>query len=304
MYTDDSAPDAPVAANAVTETISRNITFSPISDALGAVVDGVDLAALNDDTFEVIRQGWHQHLVLLFRDQTLSDDDLAQFSCRFGDLDLAPPQENGRRSADGHPEVMVISNVVENGVAIGNLGAGESKWHTDMNYMTEPPTGSVLYGLKVPESGGDTGFLNMYAALETLPDDLRAEIQGKEIKHDASTTSAGQLRAGAAEVTNVMSSPGAVHPIIRTHPETGRQALYLGRRGNAYVVGLSVEASETLLDRLWEHVTQDVFTWHHRWQPGDVLVWDNRCTMHRRDGFDPKSRRVLHRTQIKGTRPV
>ena len=277
----------------------------PVSDAVGAEILDVDLAAVDDALFEKIHDAWMDNCVLLFRGQeNMSDDALVAFSRRIGTLDQAPPNENGKRFVSGFPEILVISNVVENGVALGSLGAGEAVWHSDMNYIEEPPTASVLWGIEVPETGGNTGFLNMYKALEELPADLRARIEGKFIKHDNSTNSAGLLREGAEQVTDVTTSPGAIHPIIRTHPVTGRQALYLGRRRYAYVDGMSLEESEELLDALWAHTEQEKFYWHHQWQVGDVLMWDNRCAMHRRDPFDSSVRRVMHRTQIKGTKPV
>jgi taurine dioxygenase len=155
----------------------------------------------------------------------------------------------------------------------------------------------------VPDAGGETGFSNMYLALETLPADLRARIQGLQIKHDATHNSGGFLRKGFDRPTDVSRSPGPSHPAIRTHPETGCDALFLGRRPYSYAHGLSVEDSEALLDRLWAHASRPELAWYHRWSAGDVVIWDNRCTMHRRNAFDNAARRVMHRTQIKGTRP-
>src|SRR6185436_11893761 len=127
---------------------------------------------------------WLDHAVVLFRDQSLDDNDLIAFSRRFGDLDFAPIQENGRRFVDGHPEIYVVSNVIENGEAIGSLGAGEAVWHTDMSYLEDPPKASMLYALEVPPSGGNTGFTNMYRACESLPEALRRRIAGRRVKHD------------------------------------------------------------------------------------------------------------------------
>ena len=280
---------------------AATIEVVPISDALGAEIRGVDLASVDAETLKVIHDAWLEHSVLLFRDQTLSDDELADFSRNFGELDLAPPMETTQGTA--HPEILVISNVKENGKAIGTLGDGEAIWHSDMNYMEAPPTGSLLYSLEVPPAGGDTGFFKMYKTLETLPADLRRRIDGLSIKHDSSTNSGGYLRQGSKPVTDVRDCPGAVHPMVCTHPESGRKALFIGRRRYAYVMGLPVEESEKLLDEVWAHATRKEHTWHHRWRVGDVLMWDNRCTIHRRDAFDPASRRVMHRTQIKGTKP-
>ncbi|MCG8542917.1 MAG: TauD/TfdA family dioxygenase [Alphaproteobacteria bacterium] len=279
------------------------IEVTPVSAAIGAEVHGVDLAAVDDATFAAIHDAWLEHLVLLFRGQTLTDADLVAFSKRIGALDIAPPNENGQGGVEGHPEVLILSNVIENGQPIGALGNAEAVWHSDMNYIDKPPTASVLYSLEIPETGGDTGFCNMYRALDDMPADLRQRLDGLSIKHDSSTNSGGFLRKGAAPVTDVAKCPGAVHPIIRTHPETGRPALYLGRRRHAYVMGLPVDESEALLDEIWAHATQQALTWHHQWRAGDVLMWDNRCAMHRRDDFDPAARRIMHRTQIKGDKP-
>lgn len=283
---------------------SERIEVIPNSDALGAELRGVDLSRLDDATFREIHRAWLDHLVILIRDQRIGDADLIAFSRRFGELDFAPPDENDKPYLKGLPEIFVISNVVENGRQIGALGDGEAIWHTDMNYIDCPPMASVLYSLEVPPSGGDTGFCNMYAAYEELPTALRRRIEGLSIKHDNSTNSAGYLRLGSAPVTDVTTCPGAIHPIVRTHPETGRKVLYLGRRRNAYIMGLPLDESEALLDEIWSHATQDRYAWHHKWRVGDLLMWDNRCVMHRRDAFDPKARRVMHRAQIKGDWPT
>ncbi len=278
------------------------IEVIPVSDALGAEIRGVDLANVDAAALATIREAWLKHIVLLFRDQDLTDDQLADFSRHFGALDLAPPMETSQGPT--HPEILVISNVKVEGKAIGTLGDGEAIWHSDMNYMEEPPTGSLLYSLEIPPAGGDTGFSNMYTALETLPADLRRRIEGLSIKHDSSTNSGGYLRQGSKPVTDVRDCPGAVHPMVVTHPETGRKALFVGRRRYAYIMGLPLEESEKLLDEVWAHATKPEFAWHHQWRVGDVLMWDNRCAMHRRDAFDPAARRVMHRTQIKGSKPV
>jgi len=151
------------------------------------------------------------------------------------------------------------------------------------------------------ERAGRTGFDNMYLAWDTLPTNLRARVEELSLKHDATIDAAGYVRKRFAEAPgDVRESPGASHPLVCTHPETGRNCLYLGRRAKAWLVGLPVEESEALLDRLWAHATQPHFAWHHDWRAGDVVMWDNRCVMHRRDAFDPGSRRIMHRTQIKG----
>lgn len=272
----------------------------PNAAALGAEIAGVDLRAIDDATFAAIHRAWVDHLVLLFRGQTLSDDDLIGFSRRFGELDWAPVQETGRRFVEGKPEIYVVSNVIENGEPIGSLGAGEAVWHTDMSYIPDPPKASMLYALEVPPSGGDTGFVNMYAGYEALPPALKQRIEGLSLKHDGTYNSGGYVRQGVSAIDDPVNSPGALHPLVCTHPESGRRVLYLGRRRNGYILGLPLAESEKLLDEIWHYATRDEFTWYNQWRVGDLVLWDNRCTMHRRDPFDSETRRIMHRTQIKG----
>ncbi len=290
-----------MAVNLERDVSPPRIAVTPTGGGLGAAISGVDLRALDDPTFVAIRRAFIDHSVLLFRGQRLSDDDLIAFSRRFGELDWAPIQENGRRFVEGRPEIYVVSNVIENGVAIGSLGAGEAVWHTDMSYLDDPPMASMLYAIEIPPEGGDTGFCNMYSAYEALPAALKQRIAGLLIKHDGTYNSGGYLRAGVTATDDPRTSPGAIHPLVCTHPESGRRCLYLGRRRNAYLVGLSLEESEGLLDQLWAVATRDEFTWYNQWRVGDLVLWDNRCTMHRRDPFDAVARRIMHRTQIKGT---
>jgi taurine dioxygenase len=286
---------------ALTVEPAARLAVTPTGGGTGAEVAAVDLRGIGAGDFTAIRRAFLDHAVLLFRSQRLSDDDLIAFSRRFGNLDWAPVQENGRRYVEGKPEIYVVSNVVENGVAIGSLGAGEAQWHTDMSYLADPPMASILYAIEVPSTGGNTGFCNMYAAYEALPEGLRRRIAGLRIKHDGTYNSGGYLREGVTATDDPRTSPGAVHPLVCTHPESRRPCIYLGRRRNAYILDLPLAQSEALLDELWARATRPENTWQHAWRPGDLVLWDNRCTMHRRDPFDASSRRVMHRTQIKGT---
>jgi taurine dioxygenase len=278
------------------------LCIRPTGAALGAEVQGIDLRALDEDTFADIHRAWLDHQVLLFRDQSLTDGDLVAFSRHFGNLDEAPVQESGRRFVEGHPEIYVISNVVQDDVPIGSLGSGEAVWHTDMSYLPEPPKASVLYALEVPARGGDTSFCSMYAAWDELPDALRRRVERLRVKHDGTYNSGGYVRQGVVPTDDPRTSPGTLHPLVYVHPETGRQALYLGRRRHAYIDGLPLDDSNALLDEIWSQATRESLTWRHQWRVGDLVLWDNRCTMHRRDAFDPGARRVMHRTQIKGDR--
>ena len=275
--------------------MNETVAVTPLSSALGAQIHGIDAAAIDDAGFERVRAAWLEHLVLLFRNQRLDDRALVDFTSRFGELEEAP-LFGGRRYVEEHPEVMIISNVAVDGREIGSLGNAEAFWHTDLNFVEEPPAASCLFAHEVPPTGGDTGFANMYAAFEALPQDVAARIAGRRIRHDARFNSAGYLRE--------VRVPDTLHPIVRRHPETLRNALYLGRRAHARIEDMAVDESDALLDTLWAHASSDAFTWHHQWRAGDLLIWDNRCTLHRRDSFDASQRRVMHRTQTRGSRPV
>ncbi len=285
--------------------IATTVEVLPSGAALGADIRGVDLRAVDDAAFAVIHRAWLDHKVLRFRGQDgLDDDALADFSRRFGELDAAPVTRSGQPFQPSRPEVTVISNIVVDGTPIGGLGAGEAEWHSDMSYNALPPDGSLLHGIEVPEGHGDTWFADMEAACDALPPALRERLAGLSCKHDATRNSAGFLRAGFREDYAPEERPGAVHPMLRTHPETGRRALFLGRRRNAHIMGLPPGESDRLLDELWAFCTRPQFVWVQRWKQGDAVLWDNRSVIHRRDPFDPALRRLMHRTQIKGSRPV
>ena len=282
------------------------LAVTPLTPVVGAEISNVDLRALTDADFAPIEQAWNRHSVLLFRGQELSDDDLLAFSRRFGDLDPPPNQEHGRQSPPGYPDVYVVSNVLDDkGAPIGALGSGEAVWHTDMSYADVPPDASMLYALEIPPSGGNTYFLGMQAAWAALPAPLKARLEGRRIKHDGTYNSGGFLRKGVTPSDDPHRAPGAWHPAAISHPVTGVPALYLGRRRNSYVEGLSPAESAALLDEIWAAATRPEFCYAHCWRVGDLVLWDNRSTMHRRDPFDNATRRVMHRTQIKGSaRPV
>jgi len=275
--------------------------------ALGAEVVDVELAEpLPPATFAAIEAAWRERLVVVFRGQKLSDPQLIAFSRNFGELDPPGPNPYGESFNKQHPEINIISNVIEQGRPIGSLGDGEAVWHADMTYVEVPPKAAVLHALEVPppQAGGNTYFANMFAAYEAMPVELEQAAAGKTAVHDASRNSAGELRKGYQPVTDVRETVGAHHPLIRTEPKSGRKALFLGRRPNAYVLGLELAESEALLDALWRHATQPRFAMCHRWRLGDVLMWNNLAVLHRRDPFDPTTRRVMHRSQIRGNERV
>jgi len=266
----------------------------------GAEIRGIELAGASRAEIDVIKDAWYRHDVLLFRKQRLTDEDLLTFSRHFGALDSPPNQGAGRKSPPNYPQIYVVSNVLDgNGEPIGALGDGEAAWHTDMSYVAQPPDASMLYSLEIPAEGGDTWFSSMKAALARMPQRLIARIREFDIKHDGTYDSAGYVRKGLKPSNDPRTSAGTPHPIVIEHPVSGELALYLGRRRNACVVGLELAESERLLDELWPYVETALY--RHRWAVGDLVLWDNRTTMHRRDAFDPAARRIMHRTQIKGS---
>jgi alpha-ketoglutarate-dependent taurine dioxygenase len=283
--------------NAVAATLSLEVVPS---GTVGAELRGVDLARAGRAEIDAVKQAWYRHDVLVFRGQKLSDDDLLAFSRHFGELDPPPNQGAGRKSPPGYPDIYVVSNVRDaSGEPIGALGDGEALWHTDMSYAPRPPDASMLYALEIPPAGGDTWFCSMKAALAKLPRELLERVKRLDVKHDGTYDSGGNLRKGLAASDDPRNSVGTPHPVVIEHPVTGEAVLYLGRRRNAYLMGLGLAESERLLDQVWACV--DAAVYKHKWAVGDLVLWDNRSTMHRRDPFDPASRRVMHRTQIKGS---
>ena len=277
------------------------MNITPLDAALGAEINDIDLSqSLSDSDFETIYSTWLEHSVLVFRNQQLTEQSLVDFSRRIGSLEM-PPAGETRIAGDGGaemPEVWTISNVRVNGESIGALGNLEADWHSDMSYREDPPAASILYAREIPSVGANTSFASMYAALEAMPEELRRKIEPLHVRHDSAYTSVGTLRADADEVSDITEVEGATHPTILPHPETGRNALFMGRRLNASFIELDPVESESLLDSVWAHCANPGFVYEHIWQASDLIMWDNRCTLHRRDAFDDSERRVMWRTQI------
>ena len=273
----------------------------PLANAFVAELIDVDAGGVTDAAFVDIRAAWLRYPILRLRGQSLDDDALKDFSRRFGPLEYAPRGlvSETERARLPNPYVATISNIVVDGVPIGGLASAEAAWHTDMSYIERPPTASILYALETPQEGGDTHFCNMTAALRALPPGLAARVRRAQVKHDAAHDSIGKLRPGHRHAEDPRAAPGAVHPMVRRHPENGSEALFLGRRQDAYVVGLPLAESEALLDEIWRHVALPDAVWTQQWLPGDLIIWDNRSVMHRRAAFDPSSRRLMHRTQVR-----
>jgi taurine dioxygenase len=287
--------------------MTADIEVEPTGRALGADVQGVDFNDLDEATLGRIRAALGQHLVLRFRGTDLSDAAYVGLARRLGEV--VPPEAHTRTAemtAPEFPEMSVISNIVEGGIAKGEAGDGELRWHTDHGFMERPAAYTMLLAREVPEQGGDTSFVNMCRAHDELPDELRARVAGLKVKHQGSHGSTGKPRPGYADIgtTDPRELPGAIHPIVRTHAESGRKALYLGRRFGSYIPPLPLEDSEALLDALWAEAARDELTWTQSWQVGDLVIWDNRSTMHRREGFAGHGRRRMHRLMTLGERPM
>ena len=279
----------------------------PSGRALGAEVTGIDLSKdVSGAARDFIVDAYIQHQVLLFRGQALSFADLLRLRELFGPPGLAANQLLGLGRKKYYPdevpdEITIISNIIEaDGTPRGALGDGEAFWHTDSSFTETPISASLLHAIEVTEEGGETAFLNMYKAYEDMPSHLAAKISGKYANHSKVHNSAGVRRPEFANVTDPSKAPGVKHPIVRTHPVTGRKCLYLGRRLNSYIFGLSLDESERLLDEIWAHTCQDRYVWEHKWRVGDLLVWDNRCTMHHRNAFSPDARRLMHKSTTAG----
>ena len=238
--------------------------------------------------------------MLRFRNQALDDHALQQFSARFGPLEEMPLGRMSQQERKKIPNiyVTVLSNIRVNGKPIGGLGNAEASWHSDMTYVDTPPPASVLLGVEIPPSGGDTYFADQAAAHAALPASLIQRVADLSIKHDAAHTSVGSLRHGYEPFDDPRDAPGSVHPIVRIHEETGNETLYLGRREWAYIPGLPLAESEALLDELWSYAALAQNVWQQTWQPNDLIVWDNRRVLHRRDDFDNNARRLMKRCQV------
>ena len=296
--------------------LPENIKIVPTGKALGAEVRGMDLSQPVPEAARAkLRQAWADHLVLLWRDQKLPDDSFLQAAEIFGatkepaarKYEVAGGYKVGGKRVPLNARVSLISNLDEEGNPVlhnGGLGSYEVVWHSDNSYVEQPPAGSMLYAVIIPDNGGgDTYFNNQYLACEELPPELAQAIAGKSQLHDASRNSAGVLRPTVKLPTTPEEVPGPAHPLVRVHPVSGRKALYLGRRRDwpsNYILGMPNEQSERLLDQLWAHATQDKYAWGHKWRVGDLILWDNRCAMHYRTPVDPKQARVLLRTVIQG----
>jgi taurine dioxygenase len=269
----------------------------PLAPRIGVEIEGVDLSQpLDEPTFRAIEDAWHRHCIILFRGQRIDEDAQVRFAERFGSLARVLNKHGG--ASQHHPGVMFISNIRENGQLIGALPDGEMYFHSDQCYVEQPCNAAMLYAIEIPSRGGNTLFANMYEAYDALPDDLKQSLAGKRAvnvyDYDGSPTHRGVAREEA---------PRYAHPIFRTHPATGRKALYVNRLMTESIVGMDRAESDAILARLFDHQENPAWIYEHVWRPGDLLMWDNRCTLHARTDFDASERRLLRRCVVLGEKP-
>lgn len=294
-------PPADVTAATLPRSAASTLEIRPIDGPAGAEVLGLDLSRpLADADFARIRRAHLDHHVLVFRDQRITPEQQIDFSRRFGPLQIHVLHQF---QLSGHPEILVVSNIVENGQPIG-LGDAGHYWHSDLSYKERPSLGSMLHAQELPSEGGDTLFANQHLAWETLPGHLRRAVSGRRAEHwylckyaELQRRSPWRPDLSAAQKAQVKP---VVHPIVRTHPEAGRQALFVSEHFTTRVLGLPDDESAALLDELFAHGTQASLVYRHRWQPHDMVFWDNRSLMHLAAGCPDHQRRRLHRTTIEG----
>ena len=270
----------------------------PLSGVMGAEVLGADLSRPAD--IEAIRSAFLRHLLLVFPDQRIDEAQQVAFSRRFGDLQVHVLDQYRHPR---HPEIYVLSNVGADGRTTGSHpDKGTLVWHSDLSFQKRPALATILYGIEVPQAGGDTLYADMYAAYDALDHETKKLLSSRTAVHDLD---ASRRRAGEPPMTPKQreEAPPVEHPAVRTHPETRRKLLYISRHVSHFA-GMTRDESDDLLEHLMRHATEDRFVFRHKWRPRDVVMWDNRCTMHCATPYDPSAeRRVIHRTGVKGDAP-
>jgi taurine dioxygenase len=269
-----------------------------LDDSFACEVIGLHLwEAPDEETIDELRTLWAHHPVLVFRRQALSENELADFSALFGPLERTVRTD---WASPARPEVTLISNLRDaQAQSIGGLGDGEIQWHSDQSYMLNPATGAMLYALELPPEGGTTSWVNLCAAYAGLPERLKRAIEGKRaifsyIKRLAGYQGADRVISEEAR----RKTPPITHPLVHTHPVTGRKALYLDSTTTTGIDGMDDSSGSALLEEINAFAKRLQFVYRHHWQVGDAVLWDNGLTMHRREPFDPLARRLLKRTTI------
>ena len=277
-----------------------HLAVRKLAPSIGAEISGVDLStAIEDESFAAITQAWHEHSVLLFRHQHLDDMQQVHFAERFGELAHTLKHFEGT----SHPAIMYVTNERKDGKYIGALPDGEMFFHSDMCYLEQPCTAALLHAISIPPEGGNTVFASMYAAYDTLPSDLKSQLVNRLAMNSYEPGYGASNVKARHETSGTDYTRSYAHPIFRTHPVTGRKSLYVNRLMTEYIVDMLREESDALLKRVFDHQEQAQFQYEHHWQVGDLLMWDNRCTLHARRDFDGRHLRKLRRVTVKGEKP-
>ncbi len=282
-----------------------SVGLRPLAREIGVEIQGVDLRQpLDAASFGEIEQAFNDHCVILFRNQQLEEPHQVAFAEGFGPLARAVNRNSGQSQKNAAS--FLISNVRENGQLIGALPDGEMLFHSDQCYVAQPCKAALLYSIEIPSHGGDTIFANMYRAYETLPDDLKHAVEGRKAINIFEYNEEGGYGDAAMDIYREIppNSKHYAHPIVRTHPDTGRKALYVNRGMTACIEGMERSESDDILRRIFDHQEKPAFQYAHRWQVGDLLMWDNRCTLHARSDFPATERRILRRVTVLGEVPV
>ena len=273
-----------------------SITVSPLSEAIGARIEGVDLSReLDGGTFDTIRNALFEHAIIVVPGQTLDEDDQERFCRYFGELEMV---RSGEATSD-RPAVLMITNVTDSGRPTA-LEDGEMMFHYDQCYYENPALGSTLYAIEVPDEGGNTLFANCRLAYEALDDDWKARLDGLRALHYYDYKRDPTLRPSTINP----DAPQWVHPVLRTHPETGKKAIYVNRLMTLWIEGIDREESDEILDYLFAHIEKPEFVYEHEWTVGELIMWDNRCSAHARTWFSPDKRRMMRRVTVRDPYPV
>ena len=278
------------------------IEINRLSDAIGAEIRGIDLSQeLDGETVAAILDAWHEHQIILFRDQDISIEQQRAFAEKLGPIGTRTrPGPKPPEAAEYGADVMLVSNIRKNGEPIGSLPDGEMMFHSDTPYFERPAKATILYAIEIPSWGGHTLFSNSYTAAESLPEDVKRRLAGcKGMQvYEYGTTIKDKAKYDRENF------PYYAHPIFRRHPATGKSALYVSELMTEEIVGLPVKESDELLDYLFRHQRNPKFIYEHPWVPGDLLMWDNRCSVHARTDFPPEERRMLRRLTVDDEFPV
>ena len=285
-------------------TVMDNMTVKPLSEALGAEISGINAAELDDARFEELRDVFHQNLVVVVKDQDLTPVQQTEFARRFGEIQYHISPEYLMKD---QPEVMILSNEKQDGKFIG-LSDGGSEWHSDHSYVDQPTGYTMLQAIKVPKDGGDTEWTNMVRAYEALPDDMQSRLDGLVGIHSFNRMKNQRLSVPVRHMNDPdyykRSPPDSFHPIVRTHPHTDKKALYISPRFTIGIKDMDDFEAQPLLDELFAHIQNRDFIYHHRWTVGDLLMWDNRATIHLALlGVPEGQARRMHRTTVLGEIP-